>query len=188
MNINGFGDYNPKWDRSLEEKKEKISFSMNEQKTIKKYEKKIYNGNTAFKKDAKFTTRINACKKAIEAYYEFKEFCYQSSGGIIYFQDMWEYCHNAKEVCFAYVEKLEAALEYLESNRTLLTIREKKLPTLLEELIMYLEKHSPILQKDLYLDFNPLLKSDIQKMIRELENEYIISRVKKSGTYEITLN
>ena len=179
---------NPKWHRTQLEKSLSFDFMHKNRDIIDKYEKIMHNDAIAFNKTIDCLTRIDSCKKSIQAFNEFKEYCYQTEGGKIYFQDMWEYCHNSKKECFSVLEQWEEILEYLESNRDNLIDREKRLPTLKNDLIEYFKDRPPILQKNIYADFNPLMKSDIQKIIRELENEKIISRTKKNGTYEITLN
>lgn len=45
-----------------------------------------------------------------------------------------------------------------------------------------------IMQKDIYSHFPDEPKSNIQKIIRELESDNIILRTKKSNSYFLTLN
>jgi len=65
--------------------------------------------------------QIDNCKIAIECFESLKRFCYKKSkGGIIYFQDMWEYCHNSKNSCFTYIQstiELKQELEGIIENQ-----------------------------------------------------------------------
>ena len=45
-----------------------------------------------------------------------------------------------------------------------------------------------ILQKNIYAELPDFQRSDIQRMLRKLESENVITRIKKSGSYELHLN
>ena len=49
-------------------------------------------------------------------------------------------------------------------------------------------QHDGILQKNIYQELPQFERSDIQRMLRKLEKENIITRFKKSGSYELHLN
>lgn len=178
---------NPKWHRTSEEKTASFDFQCRNRRIISSYENKIYNDGKPYDKERSVTARINACKKSIDAFYEFQKFCYQSYGGTIYFQDLWEYCHNSKNECFSFVEPLEEQLNYLLENEEDLRYRDRKLKTLRSELIRYILENPDTLQKSIYSFFRPILKHDIQHALRDMERENIISRVKTRGSYIINI-
>lgn len=104
---------NPKFYRSNHEKELSFNFSIKYEKEIKLYEDSIYNlGITIIKIKDKWiknanndelSEKIELCNKFIDIYNKFHNFCYRKGkGGTIYFQDMWEYCHNSKNPCFSY--------------------------------------------------------------------------------------
>lgn len=182
---------NPKFHRTKEESSLCDDFFLNHQAKIKFYERKIYNNFKGFEKTLPVVMRINSLKKSIKAYYQFKEYCYQTPGGCIYFQNMWEYCHNSKKECFTYVDTLQELLTYLEENKELIIDKEQKLPVLESDLMDFIEKNNGILQRDiykqLYSKYNPFLRCEIQKILRDWENDCIVERKKHKSTYQIYL-
>lgn len=106
---------NPKFNRTFEEDELSFEFSQEYSQDIDKLEKVIYEGMNFDKSNLdEIKQSIDKCNKSIQAYYELKKFCYKSRGGKIYFQDMWEFCHNSKNNCFEYVEQLYNTKEYLQ--------------------------------------------------------------------------
>ena len=106
---------NPKFHRT--EKEDELSFNFSQKHTNKlaKLEDELYDAADSIgkitKKWIKSSTKIdiqqaiNRCDIASSKYENLKQFCYKKSkGGMIYFQDMWEYCHNSKNPCFSYID------------------------------------------------------------------------------------
>lgn len=99
---------NPKFNRSFEETEQSFEFQQKYNKKIKCLENKIYfSSDNAIKYNEKskisILIAIIKCKKSIHYYYKLKKFCY-SNNGQIYFQDIWEYCHNSTCNCFEYID------------------------------------------------------------------------------------
>lgn len=176
---------NPKFHRSAQEKELSTHFHLDNHSTIEAYENQIYNDGKPFNNDLGVLDCITACNSSLSAYNSLKQLCYRSEGGKIYFQDRWEYCHNSKTECFAWSDSLQERLEYLNRNKSLLLDKERKLPDLSSDLLDYLKTHKDVIQKDIYADFNPLLKSAIQQQIREFEKSKIITRTKYKNSYKI---
>lgn len=108
---------NPKFHRTFDERKQSLEFSSQHSKIIKKYENKIYlNKEMNISNKFLILIAILKCNISIHYYYKLKKFCYKNNGEI-YFQDMWEYCHNSKNECFEYItetkELKEKLLKYL---------------------------------------------------------------------------
>lgn len=118
---------NPKFHRTFDEEELSFNFSEKYYEQIQKMEDTIYNsvsviGNTgkrwskqASKQDV--IDKITLCDTAIKNFEKYKNFCYKKGkGGTIYFQDMWEYCHNTNNECFSYIDSIlntKAELEEL---------------------------------------------------------------------------
>lgn len=178
---------NPKWHRSEYEKQLSFDFSFNNRQIIDRYEALMINEGKPFDSSVDVLSNINICEASLQAFNDLKQFCYQSEGGKIYFQDMWEYCHNSKNECFAWSDNLKERIKYLNDNKELLLDKDLKLPTLSNDLLNYLKSHTNAIQKDIYSDFNPLLKSEIQKRLRDFEKDNIIRRTKYKSSYLIEL-
>lgn len=178
---------NPKWHRSSEEQKLKSDFLIEHSPIIKSYEKKTDCIPDVYNKKINIESRIDMGNQALNALYVFRDYCYQFPGGKLYFQDMWEHCHNSREECFSAITQLENHVAYLEENKSDFLYRESRLPTLRQDLIEYLSTHENVIQKNIYPDFGIILKADIQKELRELEKDGIITRIKKSGSYLLAL-
>lgn len=117
---------NPKFHRTPHE--EDLSFNFYTSEThsakISEFENKLYD---AVAKIHYFTPRslkkaneseikkaIDDCNHAIKIFNRFKNYCYRTKGGTIYFQDTWEYFHNSKNTCFSYIERAVKLKELLE--------------------------------------------------------------------------
>ena len=176
---------NPKWHRSEQEGHLSSEFYLKHLNTLEACDAQIYNDGKPFDKNLSVLACISECNKSLNAFNNLKQFCYQSQGGAIWFQDRWEYCHNSKEECFSWSDKLKERMKYLDDNKELLLDKELKLPTLSYDLLDYLKAHNEIIQKDIYADFNPLLKYAIQQQLRDFEKTKIIKRTKYKNTYKI---
>lgn len=64
--------------------------------------------------------RIDLLYEAAEAFEKAKNFCYsKGKGGTIYFQDMWEYLHNANRPSYSYMDIITDALENAKYEKML---------------------------------------------------------------------
>lgn len=120
---------NPIFHRTPKEEELSFAFSEKHCEKISEMESMIYGtvqaAHTKIKKDAsaaELKVQIKKCDAAIKAFEKMKRYCYRTKGGAIYFQDMWEYCHNSKNKCFSYIDQtieLKKALEEkLEQKNT----------------------------------------------------------------------
>lgn len=121
---------NPKFHRTEKEERFSFNFTCKHGSKLSKHETILYNsvsnigkcGNRWMKKASieELQDKIEKCNIAITVFNTFKSFCYQTKGGTIYFQDMWEYCHNSKSECFSYIDsvlELKTKLKDELSNR-----------------------------------------------------------------------
>lgn len=98
---------NPKFHRTFEERELSFEFSQKYSKKIKTMENKIYlskDNTIKYNENSKISIikAILICNRCIYNYNKLKKFCYKNNGQL-YFQDMWEYCHNSSCECFEYI-------------------------------------------------------------------------------------
>lgn len=119
--------------------------------------------------------KIEMLKQTIIEYEKAKKWFYRTKGGTIYFEDMYEHLHNSKIPDFSYIDSVQ---EYLDYN---VHKKDVTIPQILSAI-----GDNGIIQKNIY-EFVDSDKSDIQKVIRELESENKILREKKGNSYLLTL-
>lgn len=170
---------NPKFHRSFKEDELSYSFAnkyYNEiAKRIEKFETPYHNSFS----EQDLSKKIMLLEQSITEFDKCKNFCYsKGKGGTIYFQDMYEYLHNTHNECFSYRDMILGSLEecYYERDE------------LIPEIKNVISDHNGILQKNIYAELPDFQRSDIQRMLRKLESENVITRIKKSGSYELHLN
>lgn len=170
---------NPKFHRSFKE--EELSYSFENKyyneiaKRIEKFETPYHNSFS----EQDLSKKIMLLEQSITEFDKCKNFCYsKGKGGTIYFQDMYEYLHNTHNDCFSYRDMILGSLEecYYERDE------------LIPEIKNVISNHNGILQKNIYAELPDFQRSDIQRMLRKLESENVIKRIKKSGSYELHLN
>ena len=170
---------NPKFHRSFKE--DELSYSFENKyyneiaKRIEKFETPYHNSFS----EQDLSKKIMLLEQSITEFDKCKNFCYsKGKGGTIYFQDMYEYLHNTHNECFSYRDMILGSLEecYYERDE------------LIPEIKNVISDHNGILQKNIYAELPDFQRSDIQRMLRKLESENVITRIKKSGSYELHLN
>ncbi|WP_394011272.1 hypothetical protein [Anaerococcus cruorum] len=166
---NPYKDYNnPKFHRTKREEELMSDFYRNNRNFIDDFELKLYSDKNDNSDDLKIR---------IEYLDEFKEICYShSEGGKLYFQDMWEHCHNSKNECFSWRDNL------LKDYNI-----QKQRERLYQAIPHAIMDNKNLLQKDIYKLLPEFDKGIIQSVIRELEKDKIILREKSKGSYKLSL-
>ena len=160
---------NPKFHRSKKEKKLKSQFLHENIHLINEFERMM----PPLKNQS-----LSDIKAQIETFDKYKNIFYsKGEGGKLYFQDMWEHCHNSKNECFSWRDNLEIEYNRLKS--------EEELNRLIPQVIM---ANDGLLQKDIYNHLPDYQKGQIQSTIRNLEKNNTIRRTKQKGTYILELN
>lgn len=60
---------------------------------------------------------IKKYEDAIAAYYDLKKYCYQKGKyGRKYFNEMWQHCHNARNLDFDFIDSLKERMENYKNN------------------------------------------------------------------------
>ena len=137
--------------------------------------------------------RIVILTSLIDTYYTLGKKCRQlGSDYAEHFKKNWEHCHNSKNPDFSYVERFEKELADLRANYDSIKSKEAAYATEsvnLKQRVIDVVKNSPgILQKDIYKQFDPTVKSDIQEILYFLDKEGKIHRLKNGNSYSITFN
>ena len=135
---------------------------------FEEYNRRAYEASSLDEKIRLLNQTINEFEKA-------KKWFYLSEGGRIYFQTFYEHLHNSRNPCFSYIDPVKDYLEDCLEERDII----------IPKIIELASSENGILQKDLYQYFDTS-KGEIQRIIKNMENQGIIRKVKKGNTYLIT--
>lgn len=167
--VSPYKDYdNPKFHRTKYEEELKSQFRRANISLINEFEQLM----NPIKNLSSF-----ALNEQIKAFDKYKKIFYdQGAGGKLYFQDMWEHCHNSKNECFSWRDNL------LKSYNI-----QKQRERLYQAIPHTIIDNENLLQKDIYKLLPEFDKGIIQSVIRELEKDKIILREKSKGSYILSL-
>lgn len=168
---------NSKFHRTEHEENLVVQFMINHDAEIQIHTDSFEDCNRLACAENDLNKKIKLLQKTITLYEKEKKWFYRTKGGMIYFQDFYEHMHNSSNEDFSYIDSVKDYLEHCINKRDFI------IPTILN-----LVSSDGILQKDIYKYFPDTSKSEIQKIIRELENENLITRIKKSNSYFLKLN
>lgn len=117
--------------------------------------------------------------EALELFHKAKKFCYgKGKGGQIYFQDTWECMHNSRNDCFSYEDLIKDGIAAAED-----------LQYVVPKILHIISKgKGQLLQKDIYELISDMSRGEVQSLLRRLEKENKIIRVKKGSTYILSIN
>lgn len=122
--------------------------------------------------------RVDLLNQALIAFEKAKKYAYsKGKGGTIYFQDMYEYLHNSNNSCFSYADMIQECINSEIQQRNTIS-----------KIIQIIQEDDGMLQKNIYTRLPSVSKSSVQQMIKNLENEGIITRIKKSNSYELHIS
>ncbi|MCI9542051.1 MAG: DUF3021 domain-containing protein [Lachnospiraceae bacterium] len=166
--------------KSCRTEQEELSFQfmMNHENDIQKHTISFEKAYHQAYSEKDLNKKIILLQNVIDLYEKEKKWFYKTKGGTIYFQDNYEHLHNSNNEDFSYIDSVKDDLEYN------IHIRDYIIP----EITQLITSMNGIMQKDIYSHFPDEPKSNIQKIIRELESDNIILRTKKSNSYFLTLN
>lgn len=169
---------NPKFHRT--EKEEELSYKF-EQKYGSQVSVLVNQFETLYRNaynETDLDERVNRLQAALIAFQKAKSFCYsKGKGGTIYFQDMWEHLHNSTNDCFSYEDIIRNSLEEVFHEKDVTS----KIKTVISE-------NDGIMQKNIYSLIPDASKSEVQYYLKRMDEQNIITRIKKGNTYELHLN
>ncbi len=167
---------NPKFHRTAYEEELSFNFAMKYSHEIDTLTEKFESLYQEAYKTNDLSKRILLLNKAIDAFEKAKKFCFsKGKGGTLFFQDTWENLHNSHNNCFSYLDNIQNALDetiYLND-------------TVIPSLFDLITNNDGILQKDIYVKLPDIDKSLIQQMVKQLESDKKILRIKKGNSYEL---
>ena len=173
---------NPKFHRSEREEKLKHDFFCKyyqQNSKLDSLEDRLLELRSIAMKEKNRDKKIIKLNEALECYDKIRKFCdSEGEGGKLYFEDMWEHCHNSSDPDFSYGNIM------IELRNELINERELYIPQILN----IISNNASILQKDLYVLVPSIKKYTVQKLLRELEHESKIIRTKKNGSYTLKIN
>ncbi|WP_106768822.1 hypothetical protein [Paenibacillus faecalis] len=175
---------NPKFHRTEREEELSFNFSQKWVSIIQKYEDAIYKETEKVGTMNSIDENIEQCYEAIAAYEAFKNYCYRKSrGGQIYFDDMWEHCHNSKNPCFSYIQSTKDYLKELKENYDAYKVRFEKESQLDMMLLDIINNENGILQRKLYKLIPEVPQASIRKVVDELVKIGKVKKEKKGSGY-----
>lgn len=167
---------NPKFHRTFHEQDLSFEFSMKHGEEADKRTEKFDALYKAALQEKNLAKRIEILNNAVIAFEKAKNFCYsKGKGGTIYFQDTWEYMHNSERPCYSYLDKIQEELKEAIQERDVF------IPSIIDTI----SSNNGLLQKNIYDLLPEIPKTVIQRIIRNLEIENKLERIKKSGSYEL---
>lgn len=184
---------NPKFHRTESEKNASFDFSFKYKEEITLLENQLIDYKNSTFKTNDIDTKIQKCKATINIYNKFKNFCYSKGiGGKIYFDDMWEHCHNSKNPDFSYIQNVKDKYDYLINNRNELILKQMKdikinnfKKVAEEQLTHYIKNNPSVLQKYLYEEFDSDYKGIIKSALQSMDKNNKITRKKHGSSYEL---
>lgn len=163
------------------------------QAEVKPLENMMVNLAVSLKGKKEIDDRIATLTSLIDTFYALKIKCFQlGSEYAEHFKKNWEHCHNSRNPDFSYVDRFEKELAELRANYDSIKAKEAAYATEsvnLKHRVIDVVKSSPgILQKDIYKEFDPTVKADIQEILYFLDKQGRIHRVKVGNSYSVTLS
>lgn len=160
--------------------------------TVQPYEDIIIGFAQTLKEKLPIDDEIEVTTALIDAYNDFKDKCCTLGGDYFeYFYESWETSREGKPDGPSYVSRYETKLEYLKSNYDQLKAKEEIksqiLPNLDQSLMAYIKTNQPILQTDIYKQFDESVKDDIKEILYFAEKSNQIKREKCGRTYLVSL-
>ena len=167
---------NPIFHRTEREDELSFAFMMKYGRDLSVYTEQFENLYHAAYETNNLSKKIELLNHSLLAFEKAKKFAYsKGKGGTIYFQDMYEHMHNSRNNCFSYADIIQSSLDWVIQERDVI------IPGILQ----IVNDNDGILQKNIYDKLPSISRSDIQREIRKLENEHILTRTKKSNSYEL---
>lgn len=169
---------NPKFHRSAKERDLSFNFSLNSKNidTASRYIAAFEKLHDEALKEDDFDTKISLLNQALEAFEKAKNFCYRTKGGMIWFQDMYEYMHNSQNECFSYVDIIQDGITYYTEIKNLST-----------QILDVITTNNGYMQKDLYKLFPDSPQRNVRSAVSYLEENNSITKTKQGNSYYLEL-
>lgn len=170
----------------------KNEFYLKNLKKINEYEKELVNASKIMYELSKENIELAIVQgnEFFKIVNKFKNFCKTyGDEGIKYFNQMWNTSSNSDK---SFITIREEFFNNMVNNKTELqekiNLKKKKeilLKNIDEKILKEIKNNDGILQKDLFLLFDPDIKSNISKILINLEKSEKIIRVKRGNSYQL---
>lgn len=168
---------NPKFHRTEREEELFVQFMMNHGDEIDKHVSSFEECDRLAFAEKDLNKKIELLQKTIIEYEKARTWFYRTKGGTIYFQDMYEHLHNSRNDDFSYISQVEDYLEECIEERDYI----------IPEILKIIKCSDGILQKDIYQHLPDVSRADVQRIIRHIESEGLITKEKSKNSYLLTI-
>lgn len=169
---------NPKFHRTEKEEIASTEFYIKNENFIQPREQKIVELYQSATIENDLIKQISLLKNATNNFNILKNYCYSNGEpGKLYFQDTWEHCHNSTNEDFSYLDTIDKLLN--------IALEERKIFPLIINII---KENYGILQKDIYKKMPNINSSLILKVIKRMDKQNIIKRIKTNNSYKVFIN
>ena len=160
---------------------------------IEPRDKKLYDLHIRSCKATSIIEEKKLTEEFLNFFYSYKKECEELGECYVqYFSEMFEQCHNSKELCFSMGVKKEERLAFINEHYNELVLNEQTknelLSTLSEDIERLIIEKPGIIQSELIKKFDPIVKGDISTLLYEWEKQNKIQREKKGRSYSLTMN
>lgn len=169
---------NIKFHRTAKEEDLSFNFEMNHGHEIGKHIRTFEDCYRKAFSEKDINKKIVLLEQTIYNFEKAKKWFYQTKGGMIYFQDMYEHLHNSRNDDYSYIDQVEDELDASIDERDYI------IPKMLE---IIRTSSDGILQKDIYQHLPDVPRIQIQNIVRNFESEGLISKEKSKGSYLLTI-
>lgn len=165
---------NPKFHRSFNDRELEFNFeSKHGEQSYKLTNAFIDRARLAFESND-INEKIRLLEETISLFYAARDWHYKTKGGMLYFQDMWEYMHNSQSPCFSWITGKEEDLQYFVFER------DNVEPWIIQH------AESGFLQPEIYKAFPSVEQVRLRKAIERLASLGKIQKQKEGRSYKIT--
>ena len=166
-------------------------FTVNNQDMIMYYENQIEHLSNEFDSIDPFSnldTQINLLDSLISIFEEYREKCYETESGQMYFSDSWEHCFTVQCPDFSFIDPYKEKLVDIKRNYDKYLVYQNHYNTLNEDLLKIIREHPAIQQNNVYSYFNKDFKEVIKQKLNLFEECHLISRIKDGNSYLLYIN
>lgn len=168
---------NIKFHRTSKEEELSFQFEMNHGDGIDKHVSSFEECYELACEEDDLSKKIELLEKTIIQFEKARTWFYRTKGGTIYFQDMYEHLHNSRNDDFSYIDQVKEDLdEYIEERDYIIS-----------EILEIIKSSDGILQKDIYQHLPDVSRADVQRIIRHIESEGLITKEKSKNSYLLTI-
>ena len=135
--------------------------------------------------------KLKLLKKALNEHYKLKDFCIKC-GHFDYYAEMYEKCHNARNACFSFTDKIRSEIDDIEKNMSkylmaqqIEKLRDEFIEKKKDEILSLIQNNDGILQKGLKLSYDKIYSPAIDTILYLLVKEDKIRKEKQGNSNKL---